>query len=492
MGLTGNWDGRISRRALLRTGGSAAAGVVLLGYAGTAQAIPPFQGDPFSLGVASGDPTPDGIVLWTRLAPAPLEGGGLPREPYGVRYELATDEQFKNIVRRGTVEALWEEAHSVHVELGGLLPATEYWYRFKFGTTESVSGRTRTAPALDSTDPTSFAFVSCQNYIWGYYNAYIDIAEQDLDLVVHLGDYIYEGPGLNAARIRDHFPQRELFSLDDYRVRHAQYRTDPDLREAHRRHPFLMTWDDHEFKDNYADLDFDPNVPLETAASAAPPPTWPTGSTQITQCDVTEQLDSGYCPDAVLESRTILGTEQRNWLFEGIEHSSASWNILANQVPFAPHDRDITEARQFNPDKWDGYVADRQAVLTYLREKPLKNTVVITGDSHINSVRNVPPNFESFDGDPVATEFVGTSISTDGDPGTVRTRFSDPDNPHFRFHNNQRGYVRVDLTPTLWTSQFRVVPTIRTHGVAATKLATFVVENGKPGAAVATGVASAV
>lgn len=529
MGLTGNWDGRISRRTLLRTGGSAAAGIVLLGHAASARAVPPFTGDPFSLGVASGDPTPDGIVLWTRLAPAPLEGGGLPPEIFGVRYELAADEGFNRIVRRGSIEALPEEAHTVHAEIAGLEPETPYWYRFKWGTTISPVGRTRTAPAADAPPAAmKFAFVSCQNYTGGYYPAYADLVQQDVELVVHLGDYIYEGAGLNPARVRDHVPVAELFSLNDYRTRHALYKTDPDLRAAHAAHPFLMTWDDHEFKDNYADLDIDPDVPLETAAerrAAAYLAYWehsplsrsrkPVGkdmalyrrarwgslatfhvldtrqyrSDQIDQCAAADRdPESGYCPGALLDTRGILGATQRDWLFEGLAGSGASWNILANQVAFAPQDRDSGPGRLFSPDKWDGYVADRQAVLDFLVAKELKNAVVITGDAHINSVRNVPPSFTSLDGPPVATEFIGTSISTEGDPSRVQTTFGgDANNPQIVFQNNQRGYVKVTLAPDRWTSEFRVVPTVRQRDVAASTLATFVVENGKPGAEIASG-----
>src|SRR5215208_7078402 len=157
MGLTGSWDGRISCRTLLRTGGSAAAGLVLLSHSAAAGAAPPFGVDPFSLGIASGDPTPDGIVLWTRLAPVPLEGGGMPPEVFGVRYELAADEDFRRIVRRGSIQALPEEAHTVHAEIAGLESATTYWYRFKFGTAVSPAGRTRTAPAADA-DPERMRF----------------------------------------------------------------------------------------------------------------------------------------------------------------------------------------------------------------------------------------------------------------------------------------------------------------------------------------------
>ena len=525
MGLTGSWDARISRRTLLRAGGSATAAYVLLGRTATsAMAAPPFDVDPFTLGVASGDPTPDGVVLWTRLAPDPLNGGGMPAEVFGVRFEVAADEAFERIVRRGAIEAVPEEAHTVHAEIGGLEPDTPYWYRFKWGTAVSDAGRTRTAPPPGSTAATHFAYVSCQNYTRGFFGAYADLAEQDVDLVVHLGDYIYEGAGGHALAVRKHHPEAELFTLNDYRTRHAQYRTDPDLQAAHAAHPFLMTWDDHEFKDNYADLDLDPDQPLEIVTArraAAYLAYWehaplararkPVGkdmplfrrlqwgalatfhvldtrqyrSDQIraVRCDTPAEHDpeSRYCKDVLEPTRGILGTAQRDWLFEGLATPGAAWNVIANQVGFAPLVRrnDRNEV-VFSLDNWDGYVPDRQRVIDFLAQQQLRNTVVITGDSHENSVRNVPPDFRSLDGNPVATEFLGTSISSEGDerPGVP----TNTDNPHRLFTDYHRGYVSVTLDTQLWTTEFRVVESVMTRTPVATPLATFVVENGVPGA----------
>ena len=527
MGPTGNWDTRISRRTLLRTGGSAAAGLLMLAHAGRAAAAPPFAEDPFTLGVASGDPTPDGIVLWTRLAPKPLEGGGLRDEVYGVRYEVAADEHFNRIVQRGAIEALPEEAHTVHAEIAGLQPATPYWYRFKWGTAVSRAGRTRTAPAAGAM-PSSmrFAFVSCQNYANGFYPAYQDLAlQEDVELVVHLGDYIYEGAGINVDNVRSHVPARELFSLDDYRTRHAQYRTDLQLQLAHAAHPFLMTWDDHEFDDNYANLELDPDAPLETAAerrAAAYLAYWehaplarsrkPVGkdmslyrrahwgelatfhvldtrqyrSDQIVQCTQRERDPvSGYCPGQLDPARTILGAEQRDWLFEGLAAAPAGgWNVLANQVGFAPQD-DLPrlDQRRFFVDPWDGYVADRQSVLDFLARQGLGNTVVITGDKHQHSVRNVPESYTNIAGPAIATEFVGSSISSEGDKRERETSHGgDPNNPHILFENFQRGYVLVALDQEEWRSDFRVMDTVRSEDGSASTLESWKVAHGRPGA----------
>jgi alkaline phosphatase D len=522
--ITGEWDRRISRRTLLRTGGSVAAGLTLAGgLSSKALAQGPFERSPFALGVASGDPLPDGVVLWTRLAQQPLaaDGGMLP-QPYGVRYEVAHDEGFRRIVRRGAVEAVPDEAHSVHVELSGLAPGREYFYRFKVAREISPVGRTRTAPPVAAAvERLRFAFVSCQNYPAGYFNAYADVATQDLELVIHLGDYIYEGA---AAELRAHEPRAEIFTLADYRIRHGQYKTDLDLQAAHAAHPWLVTWDDHEVDNNYADEEADPDAPPEeflARRAAAYRAYWehmplrrssrPRGpdldlyrrfawgrlatfnvldtrqyrSDQPAACSPDQRDASGYCPSALEPDRTILGAEQRAWLFEQLATTHARWNVLAQQTGFAPFDREpAPDARSFGAgDNWDGYVAERQRLLDWIVAHGTRNPMVITGDSHANWIRNVPPNFTDFDAPPVATELMGTSITSGGDPAAPSTSYGgDPNNPHIVFRNNNRGYVLCDLDGAAWTSQFRVMQTVLQRGVPASTLATFVVEDGRAGA----------
>ena len=380
MAITGDWDRRISRRTLLKSGGSFAAGMTLVGItSGPAFAQPIFDSYPFTLGVASGDPTPKGFVLWTRLAPNPLAvGGGLPPEPYDVRYEVARDDGFRHIVRQGTTVALPDEAHSVHVELDELPPKREYFYRFKAGDEISPVGRTRTGPPGNSmVDAVTFAFVSCQNFADGYFTPYADVAAaEDIEAVIFLGDYIYEG---SARVVRAHAPAREIRTLDEYRLRHGQYKTDVHLQAAHAAHPWLVTWDDHEFKNNYADLDLDPNVPIEQVRArraAAYRAYWehmplsrarkPEGpdlqlyrrfhwgklatfnvldgrqyrSDQPKACTTAERDASGYCPDDLNPERTMLGTEQRGWLLEDLATTKARWNVLAQQTGFAPFNRE--------------------------------------------------------------------------------------------------------------------------------------------------------
>src|SRR5688572_827031 len=194
-------------------------------------------GYPFTLGVASGDPLPDGIVLWTRLAPDPLHGGGMPHHPIAVQWQIAADENMQKVVKRGASLAIPELGHSVHVEVDGLEPSRWYWYRFRVGNETSPVGRTRTAPAVGSVEALKFAFVSCQHYAQGLYYAHKHLAEENLDFAVHLGDYIYEGRTTTSAVGRLHLPDHEITSVEDYRIRHAQYRSDPYLQAVHARFP---------------------------------------------------------------------------------------------------------------------------------------------------------------------------------------------------------------------------------------------------------------
>jgi len=234
----------------------AAEGTPIAAPAATPIADLTLADDPFTLGVASGDPAPDGVVLWTRLAPRPFEpGGGLPPAPIEVAYEIATDEGMTAIVQQGTALAEAAYAHSVHLEVAGLEPARWYWYRFRIGGYDSPIGRTKTAPAAGQpVDGLRFAFASCQRWEHGLFTAFRDLAAQDVDLVVHLGDYIYEYSLPSALRFRDvgGVPNKtETRDLDDYRMRYALYKLDPHLREAHRLAPWLVTWDDHEVSNNY-------------------------------------------------------------------------------------------------------------------------------------------------------------------------------------------------------------------------------------------------
>jgi len=521
MSVQGNWDRRrlVNRRTFLGLSGMSAA-ALLLGTGGLssngAQAQPFFAEDPFKLGVASGDPLPDGVVLWTRLAPEPLAedgSGGLPPEAYGVRYEVAEDEGFRRIVKRGAVEATPELGHSVHAEVRGLRPGREYFYRFKTGPVVSPVGRTKTAPAAGSSPAAfAFAFTSCQSYASGYYTAHARMAEEDLDLVVQLGDYIYEGAP-SPSSVRVHEGDGEPVTLGEYRNRHAQYKTDPDLRAAHAAFPWIAVFDDHEVDNNWADeVPQDPqNQPKEEflARRAAAFQTYyenmPLRSSALPRgIDIqlyrrltfgnlmdfhvldTRQYRSDQVGDAERfdPTRTILGDEQEAWLREAVAGPTARWNVLAQQVFFSQRDFVAGPGTNFSNDAWDNYVVERDGLRDHLVAAGTPNPVVITGDVHANYVCDVKADFNDPDSATVATELVGTSISTGGDGQDQGA--GDPvqlaENPHIKFINRNRGYVRNTVTPTGWTADFRVVDFVTTPGAPVRTRATFVIEEGTPGA----------
>jgi alkaline phosphatase D len=479
-----------------------------------------FDVDPFSLGVASGDPTSSGFVLWTRLAPRPLEPeGGLPREMIEVSWELASDLAMKNIVRRGTTAATPQLAHSVHAEVDGLDPDRWYWYRFHAGDAISSTGRARTMPA-DSASPEKFrmAFASCQHYEQGLFTAYERMAEDDLDIVIHLGDYIYENGGVDR-RVRKH-AGAEAQSLDDYRIRYAQYRADPHLQQMHARCPWIVTPDDHEVDNDYANAvseekNVDPVEFLERRARAYQAyyeimplrrRSLPRGASmrlyrslkvgRLAEFQVldtrqyrSDQPNGGRrspLNEAALSARnSMLGSDQAGWLQSRLLESQATWNVLAQQVMMGMvHFTSATGEAVYSMDQWPGYAHERIELLRFLAERRIPNPVVLTGDIHSNWVNNLRVDDRQVDKQVVATEFVGTSISTGGN-GYDTARNQDrllSDNPGVRFHNAQRGYVRCTITSRHWRSDYQVVEQVTTPGAPVKTRASFVVENGKPGA----------
>ncbi|MBF6174930.1 alkaline phosphatase D family protein [Nocardia blacklockiae] len=525
----------LSRRELLRfgTAGSAAllAGVAS-GASGPFAAPRRLGDDPFSLGVASGDPAPDGVVLWTRLAPDPLapDGlGGMALAPVTVDYEVADDENFRRVVARGAVVATREFAHSVHPEVRGLAPDRWYYYRFRAGAALSPVGRTRTAPAPGS--PTArlrFAFASCQSWSSGHFTAYEHMSAEDLDLVVHLGDYIYERAWVlaRAGATMDRLFRTEAVDLTGYRLRYAQNKAEPALRAAHAAFPWLVTMDDHEVDNNWAGdspgLGFDiyriPALFRRRRAAAfqamyehqplrlAQLPSGPAmrlhrryrfgDLAEITMLDTRQYRTAQACGDGSLTTdcperfatdRTILGARQRDWLIDGLAASPARWQIIGNQVAMAQSDYDPGPATAVGTDSWDGYVADRNAVLGAAADRGVRNVVVITGDRHENYAADLRRDYARPESPVVAAEFTGTSITTNGDGAdlTDRGRALLAANPDLKFFNGRRGYVRVDLDHGLWRSDFRVVPFVRHPGAPITTCARCVVRDGVPGTVVA-------
>lgn len=479
---------------------------------------PRFSRDPFALGVASGDPSEDGVVLWTRLAPEPLEGGGLGPETIEVTWEISSDDQMRKIVSQGVALATPQLGHSVHVELSGLQPDRWYWYRFTAGSAVSRVGRTRTMPGSSALpDRLRFAFASCQHYETGLYTAYEHMAAEDHDLVVHLGDYIYEGAAQDN-RVRRHVGG-ELNSLEDYRNRYAQYRMDPHLQTMHARCPWLVVWDDHEFDNNCAgeiseESGVSPaefllrranayqayyeNMPLRRSClpQGADMPLYRTSvfgrlasfqmlDTRQYRTDQPNGDGNKALEGAVFDPQaTLLGPVQERWLMSRLLASESQWNILGQQIMMARVDRvPGTEAR-FSMDQWSGYEVARRRLLNFLASRRIPNPVVLTGDIHSNWVNDLKVDFDAA-GDPVvATEFVGTSISSGGN-GTQQARGHAEllaENPFVRFQNSERGYVRCTVTPQEWRSDYQVVEDIEKPGAPVITRASFVVENGRPGA----------
>jgi alkaline phosphatase D len=507
-----------NRRTFLAGSASFVAAALLSTRArGATTAAPKFSAYPFSLGVASGDPLPDGIVLWTRLAPKPREvGGGLAPEPIEVAWQIAEDEAMTRVVQRGTATANPAWGHSVHVEVSGLQPARWYWYQFKAGSETSPKGRTRTAPAAGSTpDRLRFAYASCQNYGIGYYTAYEHMAREDLDLVVHLGDYIYEKGDGNGS-VRPH-GQKEIFTIDDYRERYAIYKSDPHLQAAHAAAPWIVTWDDHEVSNDYAsDIAENPDKqpPAEFLKRRAAGyqayfehmplrrPQLPSGpdmllhrrldfgrlaqfhvlDTRQYRSDQLQPLLQPPHPSHLDAQRTILGARQREWLFDGLVRSPAAWNVLAQQVPVGRIDRTAGPAVGLSMEKWPGYEFERRRLLRHFHEKKIANPVVITGDVHVNWASELPLDFDGLDGRSAGVEFVGTSISSNGDGSEALPQAETfrVENPFVKFFNAERGYVSCEVTPQAWRTHYRTVPFVSRPGAPLHTRATFVVESGRP------------
>jgi alkaline phosphatase D len=413
-----------------------------------AQVVPPrFTAYPFSLGVASGAPRPDSVVLWTRLAPEPLaqsSDGGMPPERVFVNWEVAEDEQFSRIVGKGRNHAVPELAHSVHAEVTGLQPGRWYWYRFIAGGESSPVGRTRTADLR--TDRLRFAFASCQQFEQGYFSAYSHMLNEDVDLVAFLGDYIYESSwGGNLVR-RHAGP--EATSLAQYRVRHAQYKTDAELQAMHQAVPWIVTWDDHEVDNDYA-ADraeyLDPQMLLRRAAAyqayyehmPVPMSALPRGAdmriidrycfgglVDFHLLDDRQYRSPQACPRPGMgggsfaencaarldPALTMLGAAQERWLAEGLTSSRALWNVLAQQTLFSPFGRKSAGGMTQWTDGWDGYPVARTRLTRLLGDSRVSNPLIIGGDVHAHHVANVKLDFDRPDTRIVATEFCGTSI----------------------------------------------------------------------------------
>ncbi|MET9711123.1 alkaline phosphatase D family protein [Nocardiopsis alba] len=507
------------RQALM--GGAVTLGAAALGTtlgtssASAATSTPrgPVISDPFTLGVASGDPFHNSVVLWTRLAPDPLADdglGGMPDQTVEVEWQVSQDENFRRIVSSGTVETGPDQAHSVHVEAGGLRPRADYFYRFRAAGEISPVGRTRTTTAPGARlERFAFAFASCQSYTHGHYTAQGHLADEDLDLVAFLGDYIYE-TGDQGDIGRGHLPAVEVRSLAEYRIRHAQYKTDENLQAAHAAFPWAVVFDDHELENNWADdTSYEEDIPSEEfllrreqalkayyehmPLRAAQRPAGPDLHLyrRLTFGNLVDMhlLDTRQYRDPQVEDteredpeRTLLGADQRRWLSRGLSESRATWNVLAQQVFFSQRDFAEGDATNFSDDAWDNYKVERDGVRDELAQ--VSNPVVITGDVHANYVVDVKADFDDPESATVATELVGTSFTSgrDGAEQNPGDAVQLQENPHIKFINRRRGYVRNTVTPTEWTADYRVVDKVSSPGAPITDRARFVIESGEAGA----------
>jgi alkaline phosphatase D len=485
-----------------------------------AASAPRYTDDPFSLGVASGYPTPDDVVLWTRLAPAPFApGGGMPPEVVAVEWEVATDVQFRSIVRSGVEYATPDWAHSVHVEPGGLQPGRPYWYRFTSGTARSPVGRTVTAPAHGvSPARLRLAVASCQQYEHGYYTAYQAMVADEPDLILHLGDYIYELSW--GERLIRHHGAPECYSLDDYRARYALYKSDPMLKEAHAACPWLLTWDDHEVENDYAgDVSEEDDVPewfLARRAAAyrayyehqpLPRRALPYGPylrihTQRAFGDLANVLlldDRQYrspqacpkpgrrvsnrvsgCTELAAPDRSKLGARQEAWLAARLADSKARWNLLAQGTVMAYIDEQPGPGEKFWTDGWNGYPAARARLLTSLETTRVRNPICLSGDIHAFLAATLNRVAADPDSAVVAPEFVATSISSQGLPvKAIEARLRE--NPGLLTGTSQyRGYLRLDLRPERAQVDMVAMDTVLERESRSKVFASFTIEDGSP------------
>jgi alkaline phosphatase D len=512
-----------TRRTLLTGAAAALAFAALPSPAAFARTRPRFTSDPFTLGVASGYPSTRGVTLWTRLAPEPLApNGGLDPVDLPVEWEISDGVEFRRPLRRGTAwaEAAW--GHSVHVDLADLEPDREYYYRFRAGDALSVVGRTRTAPAAGaSRDRLRVAVASCQMYEHGEYAAYRRIVEEDTDLVVHVGDYIYE-TSWGVKRVRQH-EAGECYTLTDYRVRHSLYRLDPALAAAHAACPWLLTWDDHEVDNDYADdisieAD-DPRLFLARRAAAyqayyehmpLPRRAVPFGASMRLHAAVpygdlmtvllldtrqyrspqacppagrhgAARVDPATCPEFYAPDRSLLGARQEAWLGAQLERPGARWNLLAQSLVVAPSNEVAPPARRYWTDAWSGYPAARDRLLGQIEKSRVNNPVVVGGDIHAFVAANLHRVAEDPSSPIVAAELVTTSISSEGTPTSLLESHVRHNPATLLGEPRYRGWLRLDFGAERVDADLMALDDPYAADSGARSIKSFIVENGRAG-----------
>ncbi len=471
-------------------------------------------GEPFTLGVASGDPLTDRVILWTRLAPDPtVADGAMPSDDIAVAWELAADDSFSEIVASGEAIAIARDAHTVHVDALGLAAGTAYAYRFRVGDYVSDVGQTRTVPA-SGTDDFSFVVATCQDHQFGEYAAWRDVAQRgDVDAVLFTGDYIYELAPIDfspAGEGKRKWLNPSPADLDGFRLRYAQVKSDPSLQAAHRATPWMLMWDDHEITDNYwsggpggfdsAGGDFAPRraaayqawwehqpvrldppsdgvlaihrslrvgdlielFMIDTRQFADEPP-----------CRDSSRLDLGIdCGERDDPERSLLGAEQEQWLLDGLGASSAKWNALVSPVMFAGLDArsEGDDEPSYYLESWDGYTAERDRVADALAA--VSNPVVLSGDYHASFALDVGP---AIGRDVFAPEFLATGISSAPFAAEVR-----PANPHVHHFAGDNGYLFCSASSAALTVEFRTVTDVWDPASPVELSAKFIVDDGNP------------
>jgi alkaline phosphatase D len=515
----------MDRRKLLQLAAAGAGSLWLPRSAWSQQRLP---GNPFALGVASGSPTHDSMVLWTRLM-APGAAQSLGKDAVTVRWEIAHDEQFARIAQSGQAQALAELADSVHVEAAGLEPDRWYFYRFMVGDAVSATGRTRTFPAPDApAQKLRLAYASCQRWDHGYFSAYRHMREENLDAVLFLGDYIYEYP--NSAKAVRIPPGGWVLTLDDYRQRYALHRSEPELQAMHAACPWLVTWDDHEVQNDYAGTvagnsgpsvsdfparrkaayqAFYEHMPVRASVLTKALGGLSSGAeyrlysqqrfgrlANIVMIDDRQYRDAQVCnPDGRLGSsnvnpadcpawndpaRTLLGATQERWLDSAFEGSGPGWTVLGQQTLFGPRAFRKEAGNVYWNDGWDGYTAARTRLTESLQRHKVANPVLLGGDVHENWVGHIKADYSRPDSATLGVEFCGTSI-TSRSAGNQNIAGTVANNPHFVFADSEgKGYGVVEFTPGRLTTTLRVVDDVTSRNTKISTLRSFVVEAGRP------------
>lgn len=517
----------LNRRSLLT--GLVAAPVVL--RFGRAHAAVPTL---FTQGVASGDPAPDGFVLWTRLAANPFAADGLGglSAPIETVWEIASDEGFRHIVASGRKLATSETAHAVHVEVGGLRPARPYWYRFTAAGERSAVGRAITAPRHEAdVDHLRLAVASCSNWERGYFSAYGHMADEAPDLTLFLGDYIYEyslTPDRTDQIVRP-YALEEATTLAGYRNRYALHRTDPDLQRIHAAAPATAIWDDHEVHDDYSGIwsktaglaprdflarraaayrAFYEAMPIRRNRGDASSPLYrklrygklaeffmldgrqyrsrQPCSDAITGGGKGKLVTDAHCAERLDPARTFLGFDQERWLYDGLAKASARWTLLGqNLVLGGLRIGDGGADTQYWTDTWDGFPAARDRLTQTLAAVRPNNLVVLSGDYHSFWTNDVKRDASAPASETVATEFVGTSITSGGPPHDALMQVM-PHNPQVKyFEGRRRGYMSLDITPKQMTTRYRAISDVRDPKATVATLASWAVESGRAGAVAA-------